>query len=245
MDNTQIPWVVVESGSILVGTNDRSILFGGTGPRHEVNIDYSFRISELPLDFKEAVRIVEDTEMELVSESEWQLAYSRGLISGIDGTSELLADAAQDFWGKPCDGRPFVKDRNSPQIIRRWKSGLADSLTVFTHRESAKPEYGRIRLVIREHSGWSSNPSIIPEKRNTTSIFMEEVLICLFVGVFPSFVWASFNASPEYIYEGWLNLILGGIFFSIFTMLFWRPKQPTWYYESGQMIPRKGENKPN
>ena len=57
MDETQIPWVSVEPGSVLVGSDDRSILFGGIGPRHEVNIDYSFRISERPLDFEEVVSI--------------------------------------------------------------------------------------------------------------------------------------------------------------------------------------------
>jgi hypothetical protein len=243
LEETQISWAFIDSGSVLVGSDDRSILFGGIGPRHEVAIDYSFQVSKQILDLKEAVRISEDSNMEIVSESEWQLAYSRGQISGIDGSSEYLADSAQEYWGKACDGRPFQSHPNSPKIIRRWKSGKAESLTVFAQGTGNGDVADGVRLVIRENSGWSSNPLKIPEKRNISSIFIEEILISLIVGIFPSFVWAFFNASPGYIEEGWLNLVLGGAFFSIFTMLFWRPKQPTWYIESGLMIALRGKKK--
>lgn len=239
LDETQIPWVYVEPGSILVGSDDRSILFGGVGPRHEVAIDYPFRISEHPFDFEEAVILTEENEMELVSDSEWQLAYSRGLLSGDYGSSESLADSTQNYWGKPCDGRPFVNDRRSPKIIRRWKSHHAETLTVFAHDGAEETVTDGVRLVVREHSGWSDYPIEVPSRGNYSGILIEEILICLLLGIAPSFVWAFFNASPGYIQEGWLNLVMGGVFFSIFTMLFWRPKQPTWYIESGRMKPRR------
>ena len=57
LDETQIPWVSVEPGSTMVGSDKRSILFGGIGPRHEVKIEYPFRISERPVDFEEVARI--------------------------------------------------------------------------------------------------------------------------------------------------------------------------------------------
>ncbi|PDH25530.1 MAG: hypothetical protein CND84_01125 [Marine Group II euryarchaeote MED-G35] len=239
LDETQIPWVSVEPGSVLVGSDDRSILFGGIGPRHEVKIDYSFRISERPLDFEEVVSIEQNSDMEIVSDSEWQLAYSRGLLSGIDGSSESLADSARDYWGKPCDGRPFVNDVNSPSLIRIWKSGRANTLTVFSKRNTGKPVADGVRMVVRGHSGWSENPLSIPNGRNSTKVIIEEILICTIIGILPSFVWAFFNASPSYIREGWLNLVLGGVFFSMFTMLFWRPRQPTWRIESDRMTPSR------
>ncbi|MCH1591855.1 MAG: hypothetical protein L7R66_02565 [Candidatus Thalassarchaeaceae archaeon] len=239
MTKSRISWVTVEPGSILVGSNNRSILFGGMGPRHEVIIDYKFQISQRPLLAKEAARLIDNKEVETASESEWQLAYSRSLISGVDGSSESLADSAQDFWGKTCDGRPFVKSSKSPKIIRRWKSGQAKPLAVFTQGSPAEPVSDGVRVVIRESTDWSSKTLAIPEKRNNSRVIMEEILICLVVGIIPSFVWATFNASPGYIREGWLNLVLGGIFFGLFTMLFWRPKQPTWYLESGRMTPKK------
>tara|TARA_B100000902_G_C27107675_1_gene811986 strand:+ start:143 stop:916 length:774 start_codon:yes stop_codon:yes gene_type:complete len=242
LDETQIPWVFVEPGSVLVGSDNRSILFGGIGPRHEATIDYSFRISKRPLDFEEVSRIEENSDMEIVSESEWQLAYSRGLLSGVDGYSESLADSAQEYWGKACDGRPFVNDGNSPNLIRRWKSGKADAFTVFTQKDTDEPISDGVRMVVREHSGWGENPLSIPNRRNLPMLILEEILVCLVFGIFPSFVWAFFNASPGYIREGWLNLILGGIFIGIFTILFWRPRQPTWYIESGSIYPSRRRN---
>ena len=239
LDETQIPWVSVEPGSTMVGSDNRSILFGAIGPRHEVKIEYPFRISERPLDFEEVARIEQNSGMEIASESEWQLAYSRGLISGVDGSSESLADSTQDYWGKVCDGRPFVNDANSPTLIRRWRSGKAQTLTVYSRGRTRVPIADGVRLVVRGQSGWNENPPFIPNRRNRSEVIIEEILICLIVGILPSFVWAFFNASPDYISEGWLNLVLGGVFFGLFTMLFWRPRQPSWLIESDHMIPSR------
>ena len=238
LEEPQISWVSVEPGSVMVGSDDRTILFGGMGPRHEVAIRYSFRISEKTFDFHKAASLSKENEMELVSESEWELAYSRGLISGDDGSSEFLADSGQNYWGKPCDGRPHVKGRHAPNIIRRWKSGNAETLSVFTNFKDSESDR-RTRLVVREISEWPVDPLTIPEHGNKSNILIEEILICIVFGIIPSFVWAYFNASPGYLRDGWLNLVLGGIFFGIFTILFWRPKQPSWYIESGRIFQRR------
>ena len=245
MDQTQIHWVSVEPGSVVLGSDNRSILFGGIGPRHEVSIDYPFRISESPLDIEEISSIEQNSGMEIASDSEWQLAYSRGLLSGVDGSSESLADSAIDYWGKACDGRPFVNDGNSPTLIRRWKSGKAQTLTAYSQGSNGGPIADGVRLVLREKSVWSENPPCIPNSRNRLNLIIEEILICTIIGILPSFVWALFNASPGYIREGWLNLVLGGVFFGLFTMLFWRPRQPTWRIESGRMTPSKKKKRRN
>ena len=101
---------------------------------------------------------------------------------------------------------------------------------------SEAEETESVRLVIREDSDWSDNSLAIPIRKDNQRIVIEEALISLFFGVLPSFIWAYYNASEGYIREGWLNLILGGIFFGLFTSLFWRPKQPTWHIKSGRMI---------
>ena len=44
MTDEQISWIDVNPGKTIVGSNNRSILFGGLGPRHEVSINYNFRI---------------------------------------------------------------------------------------------------------------------------------------------------------------------------------------------------------
>ena len=245
LDETQIHWVSVEPGSVLVGSDNRSILFGGIGPRHEVSIEYPFRISGRTFDLEEIASIEQNSDMEIASDSEWELAYSRGLLSGVDGSSESLADSAIDYWGKACDGRPFINDDNSPTLIRRWKSGKAQTLTVYSSGRTGEPIAGKVRLVLRGKSGWSENPPCIPNRRNRTNLIFEEILICTIVGILPSFVWAFFNASPDYIREGWLNLLLGGVFFGLFTMLFWRPRQPTWHIESDRMTPSRTKKRRN
>ena len=101
---------------------------------------------------------------------------------------------------------------------------------------SEAEETESVRLVIREDPDWSDNSLAIPIRKDNQRIVFEEALISLFLGVLPSFLWAYYNASDGYIREGWLNLILGGIFFGLFTSLFWRPKQPTWHIKSGRMI---------
>ena len=40
-----IEWVAVSPGKGFIGSDNRSILFGGVGPRHEVKIDYDYEIS--------------------------------------------------------------------------------------------------------------------------------------------------------------------------------------------------------
>ncbi len=233
MQETQITWVTVEPGSTYLGSDNRSIMFGGMGPRHQISIGYTFRISKLPLSQYDASLLSANQEIEVSSESEWQLAYSRGLISGEDGSSEFLADSTRDFWGKPCDGRPFVSGEGSPRIIRLWNSGRAKPHSVFTDINHPSQNVDGVRLVIRESPKWSDNPPTVPRKDDNSRLLLEEALICLLLGIIPSFVWAYFNASQGYIRDGWPNLIFGGIFFGVFTMIFWRPKQPTWHIESG------------
>jgi hypothetical protein len=40
-----IQWINVNPGKVFIGSDNRSILFGGIGPRHEIKIDYEFEIS--------------------------------------------------------------------------------------------------------------------------------------------------------------------------------------------------------
>ena len=121
MTEDQFGWSVVKSGNVIMGSDRRSVIFGGMGPRHQVHIRYDFRISDRPIEEEEASRIISETSAEKASESEWELAYSRGLISGGDGEIEFLADTARDYWGKVCDGRPHFGRKGSPLISRQWQ----------------------------------------------------------------------------------------------------------------------------
>ena len=237
MADEQISWVDVSSGKILVGSNNRSILFGGLGPRHEVSIDYNFKISKIPVDFSKAEELLENNEVKIASESEWELAYSRGLISAKNLSSEILADNAKNYWGKFCDGRPNIDEKNQSRMIKIWKNGKVKS-TSFFHSNNFIESKPKIRLVYREKGIWSEKSPRLPVKFQNNRILKEEILISIFLGIIPSFSWAFFNATKSYIYEGWLNLLFGGLLFGFSTILFWRPIQPTWYINQNEMIPK-------
>ena len=86
-----IEWVVVEPGSTYIGSSNRAVLFGAPGPRHEVAIQYRYQISDKAIKLLEATSFIESGEAEISSESEWQLAFDRGLIREGSGT-EVLQD---------------------------------------------------------------------------------------------------------------------------------------------------------
>ena len=48
----EIQWIDVKPGKVFIGSDNRSVLFGGIGPRHEVKIDYNFEISFLPVNYE-------------------------------------------------------------------------------------------------------------------------------------------------------------------------------------------------
>ena len=232
----EVDWVWVEPGSTYVGSDNRALLSGGPQPRHESRISYRFQISREPVGRSVTQSIIEEGSSQIASESEWQLAFDRGAISGQSGDLEELADRIRgSYWGKICDGRPWLEEDWIALACRGWFGGKPRA--VFMNKDSKSPDL--IRLVRRESDPSPLAPRLPPTSPNRTSILIEEALISTFLGIIPSFAWAHFNASPGYISEGWLNLILGGVFIGLFSSIFWRPRQKTWWAEGSQMIPRK------
>jgi len=183
-----------------------------------------------------AESMVEDGDSQVASESEWQLAFDRGAISGEGGGIEELADRIRgSYWGKICDGRPWLEDDWIALACRGWFGGKPRSL--FLNNNAKRPDF--IRLVRRQNDPSPLAPRLPIISPNRSSVLVEEILIIMIIGVIPSFIWAYFNASPGYISEGWLNLIMGGIFIGVFSSIFWRPRQKTWWAEGSQMFPRK------
>jgi hypothetical protein len=60
-------------------------------------------------------------------------------------------------------------------------------------------------------------------------------MIATLIGVLPSFTYAWFNASERYLSESWLNIAVGGIFFSLMTAFVWRPRTPSYVETDGRM----------
>lgn len=225
-----LDWVQVSPGSATLGSNDRSILRGGVGPRHQVKISKSFEISKNPVPANIALEMIKSGEAEVASESEWAVSNAQGQIYAELGTIETLADSASSYWGKPCDGRPWKEDGEiRARRVRVWSErGILESTRPIEIADSHP-----LRLVRRE-SKYSETPIRLPGAGDATRILKQEAVICLATGILPSFIWAWFNASPGYIAEGWLNLVMGGVFFGLSTAILWRPKTPTYIQtESG------------
>ena len=64
-----IQWIKVNHGKVFIGSDNRSILFGGIGPRHEIKIDYEFEISSLPIDRCSSEEILLSDDYYIASES--------------------------------------------------------------------------------------------------------------------------------------------------------------------------------
>ena len=226
---TEIEWVSIPPGAVEMGSDNRSVLFGNLGPRHIFTISSPFEISKYPVESDLAREVLAQDEAHVASESEWERAMSIGAITGEIGTIEVLADSATNYWGKHCDGRPFIQENPiRTRRVRLWKKGGT--------RKSTRPiesiqDYPR-RLVKRT-SDYDDNVLSLPARADNRRIVLEEIVICTLIGIIPSFVWAYFNASQGYIGEGWLNLILGGVFMGLCTGIFWRPRTPTYLENDG------------
>jgi len=220
----EIQWVTVESGKVFVGSNNRSVLFGGIGPRHEVKIDYNFEISFLPVDSETAEILLQQKDCDIASESEWSLAMENNLISGENQVEELSDRILGSYWSKYCDGRPFIQSNWLMKVSRTWRQGIPSISSI---RKGEGSEY--LRLVKRPGIEYDdSTAPKLPDSTDKSRILIEELSISLIIGIIPSFIWANFNASPGYISEGWLNLVFGGLFIGVFTIIFWRPRTKSW-----------------
>ena len=214
----------MEPGKVFIGSDNRSVLFGGIGPRHEVKIDYNFEISFLPVNHEIAEVALQDEDCYVASESEWALAMEKKLISGENQVEELSDRIRGSYWLKYCDGRPFIEDNWLMKVSRTWRSGNSSISSI---RKGEKCEYLRLVKRPKINHNDSSSPKL-PATSDKSKLLFEELLISLIIGIIPSFIWAYFNASTGYISDGWLNLVFGGLFIGLFTVVFWRPRTSSW-----------------
>jgi hypothetical protein len=228
-----IKWVKINPGRVFIGSNNRSILFGGIGPRHEINIDYEFEISKYPVKISESRELLLSEEFSVSSESEWALAFKQNKIEGNNEIEKMSDKIRNSYWNKYCDGRAMIEDEWLINIGRKWDSGRLTSIEIGNQDNSAS-HYRIVRKEIKVDYGPKSPK--LPAYSSKKKIIFEEFVIALIIGIIPSFTWAYFNAKSGYISEGWLNLVFGGLFIGFFTILFWRPKTNSWVInENGSM----------
>ena len=193
-----VDWVVVEPGSTYVGSSNRAVIFGAPGPRHEVSIQYSYEISNSAIKLSEVMSSVKSGEVDISSESEWQLAFDRGLISEGMGIEVLQDRLTSSYWGKICDGRPFHQRNSSLMVCREWRGREAIPRYLPANSEIEH----MVRVVRRETREPNPMAPRLPIRPPRTAVMREEALIILILGIIPSFLWALFNASPGYIETG-------------------------------------------
>ena len=189
-------------------------------------------------DIEEFIEIInnknEDFKFRLPSESEWELAKKKLEINSImpHNDGELIADQPHvSYWGAPCNGNPWLETNPKsagygtqlskiPSLIsKNAKRGVSHHKL---HKNNIK-----FRLVKIPKERINSTNKILPSDFDRVEIFKREIIISIFIGIIPSFIWAYFNATPGYISRAFGNLILGGIFFSLITGLIYRPKHST------------------
>ena len=262
---SDIHWIQVHPGSAWLGDDRGALMHVGNGPRHQIKIESPFEISSEPITFSqwksltgnaaagknsdeplnlltplmiEAGLIGTDGNLRPPSEAEWALADLQGAIEQGSVEVEVLSDRPprSGYWGAPCDGRPWLPpmraggvSNHTAHVTRVWKK--EGTVRGATPRGVSRQKMG-FRLVRSvEYKGEIKMP-MNPQK---SDIILREVAISLVIGIFPSFTWAYFNASPEYISSSWLNIAFGGLFFSLMTALIWRPKNPSFHIEDGYM----------
>ena len=262
---SEIDWIEVEPGTAWLGDSRGALLHVGNGPRHEIQVGKKFEISSKPITFAQWKQLTgqavagEDSqepvnrltplmiEAGLIgvegnprppSEAEWALAAKQGAI-GFGGVQvEVLSDRPprSGYWGAPCDGRPWVPpiraggiSDHTAHTTRVWKG--SGTMRGATPRGVSRPQMG-FRLVRSTEPEHKLNmPNAPPQK----DLIVRESIIALLIGILPSFTWAYFNASARYLSESWLNIAVGGIFFSLMTAFLWRPNTRTYSIQDGKI----------
>ncbi len=262
---SEIEWIKVTPGTSWLGDERGALMHVSNGPRHEIRIETAFDISVAPITFAqwktltgqsiagvdsastlnrltplmiEAALVGTTDNLRPPSEAEWALASEQGAIGPGDVLVEVLSDRPprSGYWGAPCDGRPWIPQvhgggvsDHTAHVTRIW--GESGTMRGATPRGVSRPQMG-FRLV---RSSVPEGELKMPNSPPKSDLIVRESIIALIIGIIPSFTWAYFNASSRYLSESWLNIAVGGIFFSLMTALIWRPKSPSYSIQDSQM----------
>ena len=188
-------------------------------------------------------------EWRLPSESEWMHAETELGISLPKACEELLADHPHpNYRGAPTDGRPRM-DTDSRSMMRLYRLSRKSHPTKegVSVKSQAPVKNGQSGLVFRlifipeeEDTKTAGDCLYVPEEIDTARLFKREALITLIIGIIPSFAIPIIRGFSSYAFEGWANLLFGGLVISFVSSAFWRPRTETWVYsDDGESMERK------
>jgi len=179
----------------------------------------------------------------LPSEPEWELAKNKlqEFAQIPNEFGELIADQPHvSYWGAPCNGSPWLeknpKGAGFKMQICKYPHYFSNKKTirgVSKHSNHKKSIRFRVVKLMKSHE--DKHEKLLPSEFDRSEVFKRELICALIIGIIPSFIWAGFN-SPDYILRGMGNLIMGGVFFSLFTGLIWRPKLPTLEFSENKIL---------
>jgi hypothetical protein len=121
-----IIWAKINPGEVYIGSNNRTILFGDIGPRHQNKIGYNFEISSTPVKKEFAHKLLSSSDYQIASETEWELAAKQKMLIGDYEIEELGDKVRNSYWEKYCDGRTFIDNNWIMKIGRKWNSGVPE-----------------------------------------------------------------------------------------------------------------------
>jgi hypothetical protein len=264
---TEIDWIPVSAGTIILGDGRGALIHASAAPRHEVRIEADFEISATPITFAQWAELTGQpvagdlsdeplnrltplmVEAGLVgvegirppSEVEWALADEQGAIGRGEVIVELLADRPprSGYWGAPCDGSPWLPvaraggvSNHAAHVTRIWRS--TGTVRGATPRGVSRPQMGFRLVRATEREGTQRLPCGPPK----TDLIVRESIIAVLIGLIPAFTFAWFNASSRYLNDSWLNIAVGGIFFSLMTSFLWRPRLPSYHIDDEGRVRR-------
>ncbi len=234
----------VPSSIVEVGENRGSFIFTTERPRHEVRVS-GFWVSKYESDTDLDINLTDFEEklhqnppkaggiIRLPTEAEWISIIHHTEYRPIPGawTSD---EYFVPRWGAPIDGRPITSSRlgsphisiqNPPPLIVLWNGKRVKRAPLIIRKSNAN--FPKFIVWIPDPSLDQSPPfETLPIRPSSTGRRVkEELLVFLFIGALPSMTIALYN-SPEYALSQPLNILLGGLFVSIFSGFIWRPRHP-------------------
>ena len=260
-----LKFIEINPGEIFLGNNKGGLFFAAERPRHKVEIKYDFSITENCISKEEWDSVFKDSEnipnydkitqndledffeilnsknekhkFRLPSESEWELVKSQNIIINLPHKNgELIADQPHvSYWGAPCNGAPWLEKNPKAAGYSMQLTKTSRSKRGISQHKSHKNKI-RFRIVKLPVEHLDLIEKVLPKDFDRLELLKREVIIAIFIGIIPSFIWAYFNASSGYIISGFGNLVLGGVFFSLITGLIIRPRHASLEFLEGNLI---------
>ena len=177
-------------------------------------------------------------EIRCPTQSEWIHAKNCGKIELTCGMKDILADAvSSNYRGAMMDGRPRKFEGHGPM---QWHTATMEihpknpAIFALSSAPMDRDNAGlSVRLVVTPVR--QGKARIVPKSADYGANIRSELFWTTILGVIPSFAIPWFRGLGDYVIEGWVNLLFGGLCVGFVTGALWRPRRPIITYENGEL----------